>query len=101
MRSHGDAAYSTVGPSSPQRDTTPAQETQKGRARLVHADLMSSSPRLWEIRQAGQLIAHTSEIREIRIVVLRNDIESGLYKVRAEQVAEKVMKDHLLDLFHD
>ena len=61
---------------------------------------MSFSPPLREIRQAGQMLAYTLEMREIRIAALRKDIESGHYSVKADQVAEKIMKDHLLDLFH-
>jgi len=45
------------------------------------------------------VLAQTLEIRETRIVALRSDIESGHYSVEAEQVAEKIMQDLLLDLF--
>jgi flagellar biosynthesis anti-sigma factor FlgM len=100
MRSHGNTAHSPSGPSSPQLETVPAQEMKKARVRLIHVDQMSFSPRLREIQQAGQMLTHTLEIREIRIVALRKDIESGRYSVKADQVAEKIMKDHLLDLFH-
>ena len=40
------------------------------------------------------------EIRETRVVALRRDVESGHYSVKAEQVAEKLMQDHLLELFY-
>jgi anti-sigma28 factor (negative regulator of flagellin synthesis) len=60
---------------------------------------MNFSPWIWEIQQAGQILAPTLEIRETKIVALRRDVESGDYSVEAEQVAEKIMKDHLLDLF--
>jgi flagellar biosynthesis anti-sigma factor FlgM len=100
MRSHGNTACSPGGPSSPQLETIPAEEMKKARARLIHVDQMSFSPHLREIQQAGQMLAHTLEIRETRIAALRKDIESGHYSVKADQVAEKIMKDHLLDLFH-
>ena len=100
MRSQGNTAHSLGDPSSPQPETIPAQEMKKSRARLIHVDQMSFSPRLREIQQASQMLAHTLEIRERRIVALRKDIESGHYSVKADQVAEKIMKDHLLDLFH-
>jgi anti-sigma28 factor (negative regulator of flagellin synthesis) len=73
---------------------------KKAQVRLIHVDQMSSSPRLRDIQRAGQMLAHTLEIRKTRIVALRKDIESGHYSVKADQVAEKIMKDHLLDLFH-
>jgi flagellar biosynthesis anti-sigma factor FlgM len=100
MRSQGSTAHSPGGPSSPQLETIPAQEMKKARARLIHVDQMSFSLLLREIQQAGQMLAHTLEIRETRIVALRKDIESGHYSVKADQVAEKIMKDNLLDLFH-
>jgi anti-sigma28 factor (negative regulator of flagellin synthesis) len=40
------------------------------------------------------------EIREMRVAALRRDIESGHYRVKAEQVAEKIMEDQLLALFY-
>jgi flagellar biosynthesis anti-sigma factor FlgM len=100
MRSYGDtASHSTVGPSLPQMKTKPVQEMKSVRGRLTQVDQMSSSPRLQEIQQAGKLLAQTLEVRDTKIVALRRDIESGHYSVEAEQVAEKIMKDLLLDLF--
>jgi hypothetical protein len=31
-------------------------------------------------------------------MALRQEVESGRYRVEAEQVAEKIMADHLLDI---
>ena len=102
MSSHGDTAYhSPVGSSSPQMKTIPAQEIPYTRGRLTQVDPMTSSPRLCEIQQAGKVLAQTLEVRETRIVALRSDIESGHYSVEVEQVAEKIMKDLLLDLLPD
>jgi anti-sigma28 factor (negative regulator of flagellin synthesis) len=100
MRSHGDTAHhSLVDPSVPQMKTILAQEMPSARGQLTQVDRMTSSPRLWEIQQAGKVLAQTLEVRETRIVALRSDIEGGHYSVEAEQVAEKIMKDLLLDLF--
>jgi anti-sigma28 factor (negative regulator of flagellin synthesis) len=46
------------------------------------------------------MLAYTLDIRETRIVALRKDIESGHYSVTDDQVAEKIMKDQLMELFH-
>jgi flagellar biosynthesis anti-sigma factor FlgM len=101
MRSYGDTPRPPVSSSSPQVKTTPAQEmkTARSRGRVTHVDRMNPSPRLREIQQAGQILAQTLEIRETMIVALRRDIESGRYSVKADQVAEKIMQDHLLALF--
>ena len=99
MRSHGDATHSAVHPSLPQMKTTPIQETQSARRRLTQIDQIGSSPRLREIQQASLRLAQSIEVRETRIVMLRREIESGYYNVEAEQVAEKIMTDFLVDLF--
>jgi flagellar biosynthesis anti-sigma factor FlgM len=99
MRSHGDTAHTSVGSSLPQMKMTPTQEMKSAPGRLTQVDQISSSPRLREIQQAGKLLAQTFEVRETKIVILRRKIESGYYNVEAEQVAEKIMKDLLLDLF--
>jgi flagellar biosynthesis anti-sigma factor FlgM len=101
MKRYGDMANPPVAPSSPQVRMMPALEIQKGRfrGRVTQVDQMSSSPQLWEIQQAGQMVAQTLDIRETKIVTLRKDVESGQYSIKAEQVAEKLMQNHLLDLF--
>ena len=48
----------------------------------------------------GNVLSQTLKVRDTRIVALKSDIESGHYSVEAEQVAEKIMKNLLLALFH-
>jgi flagellar biosynthesis anti-sigma factor FlgM len=100
MRSHGDTAHHPpVGPSSPQMRTIPAEGMLSEQGRLIQVDQVTSAPRLREIQQASKLLARTSELRETRIVALRRDIERGDYSIEVEQIAEKIMKDLLLELF--
>jgi anti-sigma28 factor (negative regulator of flagellin synthesis) len=100
MRSHGDTAHHPlVGPSLPEMRTLLAEGMLSAQGRLIQIDQVSSAPRLREIQQAGKLLARTSELRETRILALRRDIERGDYRVEAEQVAAKIMKDLLLELF--
>lgn len=62
-------------------------------------DQLHVSPRAREIQQAGQIVGQPfEEIREKKIVALRRDIASGQYQTQAEQIAEKLVKDHLLNL---
>lgn len=100
MRSYGNTPHPPSDPSSPQVEMTPAQETKKrqSQGQVTQVDQMSSSPWLREIQQVSHMLTQILEIRETRIVALRSDIESGRYSVKAEQVAEKIVKDHLLDL---
>jgi flagellar biosynthesis anti-sigma factor FlgM len=100
MRSHGDTAHhSPVGSSLPQMKTIVAEGKLSAQERLTQVDQLTFAPRLREIQRASKLLARTSELRETKIVALRRDIESGDYSVEAEQVAEKIMKDLLLELF--
>jgi anti-sigma28 factor (negative regulator of flagellin synthesis) len=102
MRSNGDTPHPPVGPFSPQVRTAPAPKMNIGRPRRRDTDVdqMNSSSQLWEIHQASQILTQILEIRETRIAALRRDVESGHYCVKAEQVAEKIMEDELLDLFY-
>ena len=101
MRSYGDTAHTPVGPTSPPVETIPALEKpiRRCRVRVTQVNQINLSPRVWETQQAGQMLAQTLEVRETKIVALRRDVENGHYDVKAEQVAEKIMKDHLLELF--
>jgi flagellar biosynthesis anti-sigma factor FlgM len=79
--------------------TIVAEGKLSAQERLTQVDQLTFAPRLREIQRASKLLARTSELRETKIVALRRDIESGDYSVEAEQVAEKIMKDLLLELF--
>jgi flagellar biosynthesis anti-sigma factor FlgM len=68
------------------------------RERLTHADQLSLSPKVRGIQQAGQMLARIVDVREARVVELQRDVENGHYAVKAEQVAERIVKNHLLDL---
>ena len=48
----------------------------------------------------GNVLSQTLKARDTRIITLKGDIESGHYSVKPEQVAEKIMKNLLLALFH-
>ena len=48
----------------------------------------------------GNVLSQPLKGRDTRIVALKSDIESGHYSVEPEQVAEKIMKNLLLALFH-
>jgi anti-sigma28 factor (negative regulator of flagellin synthesis) len=85
----------------PQVRTIPALERRIGRTqrRVTQVDQLTFSPRLREIQQAGQMLIQMIEIRDTTVVALRKDVETGQYSIKAEQVAEKLMQDHLLVLF--
>jgi hypothetical protein len=102
MRGNGETPRPPVNSSSFQVGTTSAEERKIGplRRRVTDVDQLHFLPRLWEIQQASQRLTQILEIRETKIAALRRDIEIGHYSIKAEQVAEKIMEDYLLELFH-
>jgi anti-sigma28 factor (negative regulator of flagellin synthesis) len=95
-----DAAYLSGDPSSPQGRGIPALEMpgRQSLGRVIQIEQLNLSPLVREIQQAGQLLARTVYLREAKLMALRQEVESGRYRVKAEQVAERIMADHLLDL---
>lgn len=100
MRTYG-AAHLSGDPSSPQEGAIPAFELsgRRSQGRVSQVEQLNLSSPVREIQQAGQLLAHTLDVREAKIIALRQEIESGRYRIKTEQVAEKIMTDYLLDLF--
>jgi negative regulator of flagellin synthesis FlgM len=52
-----------------------------------------------EYRAVKELVDKTPEIREEKIRELQSRIDSGSYRVPAEDIAKKIVGDNLLDLF--
>jgi anti-sigma28 factor (negative regulator of flagellin synthesis) len=67
--------------------------------RVIQSDQLYLPSLTREVQQVGQLLGHTLDIRKAKIIALRREVESGQYYVKAEQIAEKIMTDHLIDLF--
>jgi flagellar biosynthesis anti-sigma factor FlgM len=99
MRS-SDTAHLPGDPSSRQGRSIPAIEMPSTQAlrRVIQIEQLNLSPLVREMQQAGQLLARTFDLREAKLMALRQEVESGRYRVEAEQVAEKIMADHLLDI---
>jgi hypothetical protein len=95
-----DAAHLSGDPSSPQGRSIPAIEmpSRQGLGRVIQIEQLTPSPLVRAIQQAGQLVTRTVDLREAKLMTLRQEVESGRYRVEAEQVAEKIMADHLLDI---
>jgi negative regulator of flagellin synthesis FlgM len=51
------------------------------------------------IQQIKQIVDQTPEIREEKVMDLKNQIESGSYTVNSEKIAEKMVGESLIDLF--
>jgi anti-sigma28 factor (negative regulator of flagellin synthesis) len=75
-----------------------AMSARQSLRRAIQIEQLNLSPLTREIQYAGQLLAHVLDLREAKLMALRQDVESGRYCVAAEQVAEKIMADYLLDI---
>jgi flagellar biosynthesis anti-sigma factor FlgM len=90
-----DQAPHYIGASAPRQ-----AHMRRPQGRLTHTDQLNLSPKAREVQQAGQMLAYMAEVREMRVVELRRDIENGHYAIKAEQVAERIVKNHILDLLY-
>jgi anti-sigma28 factor (negative regulator of flagellin synthesis) len=95
-----NSAHLSGDPSSRQGKDTPALEMLSGESlrRVVQIEQLNLSPLAREVQYASQLLARTVGLREAKLMALRQEVESGRYCVAAEQVAEKIMADYLLDI---
>jgi negative regulator of flagellin synthesis FlgM len=102
MRIYGDKPNFLLNPLSHRMGAISPRQTEASRpqGRETQADQLYLSPQAREIQQAGQLLAQTPDVREAKVIALKQDIESGHYDVKSEHVAEKLVQHHLLDFFY-
>jgi anti-sigma28 factor (negative regulator of flagellin synthesis) len=74
------------------------QPVQQAVKRSVPADLVKISNRAMEIiNKAWEIVDATPEIREEMVGHFKRKMEAGSCAVKSEQVAEKMLKEFLLD----
>jgi flagellar biosynthesis anti-sigma factor FlgM len=61
------------------------------------ADHLELSPKAKAIRRAAQVLAHTPDMRDAKVRALQQAVQSGTYNVTPEQIAEKILKEAMLD----
>ncbi len=66
---------------------------------LMPEEKVDLSAQAKEYRAVKELVDKTPEIREEKIRELQRRIDSGSYRVPAEDIAKKIVGDNLLDLF--
>jgi negative regulator of flagellin synthesis FlgM len=57
------------------------------------------SSRAKDIQQIRQIVDQTPDIREDKVIELKHQIESDNYRINAENIAEKMVGESLIDLF--
>lgn len=73
-----------------------ASNTEGGKE-ILKTDKVILSPRAKEIQQAKLLLGSFAEVREEKVAQIKKEIENGTYQVESQKLAEKLLKDHLLD----
>ena len=74
-----------------------SEKTLKGSGEQSDSDRLELSVRSREISHLNDLIQSTPDIREDKVEKVRRELESGTYNVKAEKIAEKILKGNLLD----
>jgi flagellar biosynthesis anti-sigma factor FlgM len=72
------------------------QKTDSGSV-VADPDRVELSVRSREIQHIDELIQSTPDVREGVVERVRRSIENGMYNVRAEQVADKILGGNYLD----
>jgi negative regulator of flagellin synthesis FlgM len=62
------------------------------------SDRVELSPQSREMKKIHEILAATPEIRTERVEALRKAITEGTYQVKAEDTAEKMIQEFLLEL---
>ena len=73
------------------------QPAQQEAERASPAESVKISDRARDINRAREIVDATPEIREEKVGHFKREIETGRYTVKADQVAEKMLKEFLLD----
>jgi len=72
------------------------QKADRGPA-VAHQDGVELSVRSREIQNLDELIQATPDVREALVERIRQSIVNGTYNVKAEQVADKIIRGSLID----
>jgi negative regulator of flagellin synthesis FlgM len=98
MKVNPDKSSPAVDPSHRTKTITPqpkrADQASKPPASADHLEL---SPKAKAIRRAAQVLAHTQNMREAKVQALQQAVQSGTYTVTPEQIAEKMLKEAVLE----
>jgi negative regulator of flagellin synthesis FlgM len=82
-----------------QRLETPQQSerTLKGSGEQSDSDRLELSVRSREIAHLNELIQSTPDIRADKVEKAQRELESGTYNVKADKIAEQILRGNLLD----
>ena len=75
----------------------PSERTLKGSGEQSDSDRLELSVRSKEISHLNALIQSTPDIRADRVEQARRELGNGTYNIKAEEIAEKILRGNLLD----
>ncbi|HSW37917.1 MAG TPA: flagellar biosynthesis anti-sigma factor FlgM [Acidobacteriota bacterium] len=75
----------------------PDKGREEGAVNSSPADRLELSVRGREFAHFADLIKSTPDIRESKVEQVRKELERGTYNVKAERIAEIIIKGNLLD----
>ncbi len=79
----------------------PAEKNQKlneTEAQNVSGDRVEFSARSREMQKIYEVLQRTPDVRSEKVSELKRLIEEGRYRVKSDDLAEKIIRDSLLDL---
>ena len=82
-------------------DKQKAENTsEKAEKNVAKTDTVNISDAAKEIQEVRKELDNIPEVRTEKVEQLKNQIENGTYEIKSEEIAEKMLKDSLLnDLF--
>ena len=82
-------------------DKQKAENTsEKAEKNVAKTDTVNISDAAKEIQEVRRELDNVPDVRAEKVEQLKNQIENGTYEIKSEEIAEKMLKDSLLnDLF--
>lgn len=75
--------------------TSPKQGSEKP----VQTERVRLSTTARDLQKAREVLEATPEIREEKVGQFKQEIETGVYEVRGDKVAERMLEESLIDTF--
>jgi len=72
---------------------------KKGQEKSVQTESVKLSTAARELQKAREVLEATPEIREDKVGRFKREIEARTYDVRGDMVAEKMLRESLIDAF--
>ena len=82
-----------------QESDTVDQSLQQGQEKASATEKVKLSHMARDIQKIREIVEATPEIRTDKVGQLKREIEAGSYSVNADKVAEKMLRESLIDTF--